>query len=37
MKLYLLILDKATSHLRLEPDWPTILQICDQIRQGDVQ
>ncbi|XP_049776046.1 hepatocyte growth factor-regulated tyrosine kinase substrate [Schistocerca cancellata] len=31
------LLDKATSNLRLEPDWPTILQICDQIRQGDVQ
>ncbi|XP_054284785.1 hepatocyte growth factor-regulated tyrosine kinase substrate-like isoform X1 [Macrosteles quadrilineatus] len=31
------LLDKATSHLRLEPDWPVILQICDQIRQGDVQ
>ncbi|XP_046470166.1 hepatocyte growth factor-regulated tyrosine kinase substrate isoform X2 [Neodiprion pinetum] len=31
------LLDKATSNLRLEPDWPTILQICDLIRQGDVQ
>ncbi|XP_015596295.1 hepatocyte growth factor-regulated tyrosine kinase substrate isoform X2 [Cephus cinctus] len=31
------LLDKATSNLRLEPDWPTILQICDVIRQGDVQ
>ncbi|KAG8333539.1 hypothetical protein J6590_000688 [Homalodisca vitripennis] len=29
--------EKATSHLRLEPDWPTIIQICDHIRQGDVQ
>ena len=29
--------DKATSNLRLEPDWPAILQICDLIRQGDVQ
>ncbi|KAK7793068.1 hypothetical protein R5R35_013513 [Gryllus longicercus] len=31
------LLEKATSNLRLEPDWPTILQICDLIRQGDVQ
>ncbi|XP_046660667.1 hepatocyte growth factor-regulated tyrosine kinase substrate isoform X2 [Homalodisca vitripennis] len=31
------LLEKATSHLRLEPDWPTIIQICDHIRQGDVQ
>lgn len=30
-------LDKATSHLHLEPDWVAILQICDLIRQGDVQ
>ncbi|XP_032664910.1 hepatocyte growth factor-regulated tyrosine kinase substrate isoform X2 [Odontomachus brunneus] len=31
------LLDKATSHFQLEPDWPTILQICDSIRQSDVQ
>uniref|UniRef100_T1HCT8 Hepatocyte growth factor-regulated tyrosine kinase substrate n=5 Tax=Rhodnius TaxID=13248 RepID=T1HCT8_RHOPR len=31
------LLDKATSNLKLEPDWPVILQICDHIRQGDVQ
>lgn len=31
------LLDKATSNLKLEPDWPLILQICDLIRQGDVQ
>lgn len=31
------LLDKATSHLHLEPDWVAILQICDLIRQGDVQ
>lgn len=31
------LLEKATSNLRLEPDWPAILQICDLIRQGDVQ
>ncbi|KAK0082250.1 hypothetical protein PV325_010788 [Microctonus aethiopoides] len=30
------LLDSATSHLHLDPDWPTILQICDLIRQGDV-
>lgn len=34
---YLSILDKATSHLLMEPDWPTIIQICDMIRQNDVQ
>ena len=28
--------DKACSHLLLEPDWDSILQICDLIRQGDV-
>ncbi|XP_011307176.1 hepatocyte growth factor-regulated tyrosine kinase substrate [Fopius arisanus] len=31
------LLDKATSHLHLDPDWPTILQICDTIRAGDIQ
>ncbi|KAI5698209.1 hypothetical protein M8J76_003565 [Diaphorina citri] len=30
-------LDKATSNLKLEPDWEAILKICDMIRQGDVQ
>ncbi|XP_055918152.1 hepatocyte growth factor-regulated tyrosine kinase substrate isoform X2 [Eupeodes corollae] len=29
-------LENATSHLRLEPDWPSILLICDTIRQNDV-
>uniref|UniRef100_A0A8D8S8Y9 Hepatocyte growth factor-regulated tyrosine kinase substrate n=1 Tax=Cacopsylla melanoneura TaxID=428564 RepID=A0A8D8S8Y9_9HEMI len=29
------LLDKATSHLLLEPDWEAILRICDIIRQGD--
>lgn len=31
------LLDKATSNLLLEPDWPSILQICDLVRQGDTQ
>lgn len=31
------LLDKATSNLLLEPDWVPILEICDLIRQGDVQ
>ncbi|XP_013792297.2 hepatocyte growth factor-regulated tyrosine kinase substrate-like [Limulus polyphemus] len=31
------LLEKATSHLLLEPDWTSILQISDCIRQGDVQ
>ncbi|XP_033335667.2 hepatocyte growth factor regulated tyrosine kinase substrate [Megalopta genalis] len=31
------LLDKATSYLQLEPDWVPILQICDLIRQGDIQ
>ncbi|XP_059491288.1 hepatocyte growth factor-regulated tyrosine kinase substrate [Neocloeon triangulifer] len=30
------LLDRATSNLRLEPDWPAIIQICDLIRQSDV-
>ncbi|XP_013414877.1 hepatocyte growth factor-regulated tyrosine kinase substrate [Lingula anatina] len=30
-------LDKATSQLLLEPDWDAILQICDLIRQNDIQ
>nr|XP_022317585.1 hepatocyte growth factor-regulated tyrosine kinase substrate-like [Crassostrea virginica] len=30
-------LEKATSQLLLEPDWDSILQLCDCIRQGDVQ
>lgn len=35
VKLKKFFLDKATSNLRLDPDWPTILQICDLIRQND--
>ncbi|KAL4240613.1 hypothetical protein ACF0H5_001404 [Mactra antiquata] len=31
------LLEKATSQLLLEPDWDSILQISDCIRQGDVQ
>lgn len=31
------LLDKATSLSNLEPDWASILQICDSIRQNDVQ
>lgn len=30
-------LEKATSQLLLEPDWDSTMQICDIIRQGDVQ
>lgn len=30
-------IEKATSQLLLEPDWDSILQICDCIRQGDIQ
>ncbi|CAH1179894.1 unnamed protein product [Phaedon cochleariae] len=31
------LLDKATSHLLMDPDWVSTLQICDLIRQDDVQ
>ena len=31
------LLDKATSKLLLEPEWDSIMQICDILRQGDVQ
>ncbi|XP_060827157.1 hepatocyte growth factor-regulated tyrosine kinase substrate isoform X2 [Bombus pascuorum] len=31
------LLDKATNPYQLEPDWVAVLQICDLIRQGDVQ
>ncbi|KAF5277206.1 hypothetical protein FQR65_LT03912 [Abscondita terminalis] len=31
------LLDKATSHLLMEPEWTAILQICDLVRQNDVQ
>lgn len=31
------LLEKATSNLLMEPDWPSILQICDLVRQDDVQ
>ncbi|XP_066140552.1 hepatocyte growth factor-regulated tyrosine kinase substrate isoform X1 [Euwallacea fornicatus] len=31
------LLDKATSQLLMEPDWPSIIQICDLIRQNDIQ
>uniref|UniRef100_A0ABD2VY21 Hepatocyte growth factor-regulated tyrosine kinase substrate n=1 Tax=Trichogramma kaykai TaxID=54128 RepID=A0ABD2VY21_9HYME len=30
------LLEKATSNLNLEPEWPKIMSICDMIRQGDV-
>lgn len=30
------LLENATSHMLLEPDWTLILQICDCIRQQDV-
>ncbi|XP_001636927.3 hepatocyte growth factor-regulated tyrosine kinase substrate isoform X2 [Nematostella vectensis] len=30
------LLERATSQLQLEPDWATILQICDSVRQQDV-
>ena len=30
------LLERATSHLLLEPDWNAILVICDTIRSGDV-
>jgi len=29
------LLEKATSQLLLEPDWASIMSICDSIRQGD--
>lgn len=29
-------LEKSTSPLLLEPDWDSVLKICDLIRQGDV-
>lgn len=29
-------LETATSHLKLEPDWSSIIVICDLIRQNDV-
>ena len=32
----LFVLERATSHLLLEPDWDSILTICDCIRQGDI-
>lgn len=31
------VLDKSTSQLLLEPDWNSILLICDCIRQEDVK
>lgn len=31
------LLEKATSKLLLDPDWDSVIQICDAIRQGDVQ
>ncbi|XP_052128378.1 hepatocyte growth factor-regulated tyrosine kinase substrate isoform X8 [Frankliniella occidentalis] len=31
------LLDKATDHCQLDPNYSTILQICDTIRQGDCQ
>ncbi|KAK2166855.1 hypothetical protein LSH36_34g03012 [Paralvinella palmiformis] len=31
------LIEKSTSHLNLEPDWDSTLQICDSIRQRDIQ
>uniref|UniRef100_T1IQW8 Hepatocyte growth factor-regulated tyrosine kinase substrate n=1 Tax=Strigamia maritima TaxID=126957 RepID=T1IQW8_STRMM len=31
------LLEKSTSNLLLEPDWASILQLCDCLRQGDIQ
>ena len=30
------LLEKSTSQLLLEPDWTSIMMLCDSIRQGDV-
>lgn len=27
--------DNATSHLHLEPDWSSMLILCDRIRQNE--
>ena len=34
---FCVFLEKATSQLLLEPDWNSILLICDCIRQEDVK
>ncbi|KAF5287493.1 hypothetical protein FQA39_LY04121 [Lamprigera yunnana] len=31
------LLDKATSNFLMDPEWTAILQICDLVRQNDVQ
>ena len=31
------LIEKATSHLLLEPDWQSIIEICDIICQGECQ
>jgi len=31
------LIEKATSHLQLEPDWNAIIAVSDCIRQGDVE
>ena len=35
--IFLINVEKATSLTNLEPDWTSIMQICDAIRQNDVQ
>lgn len=30
------LVEKATSHLIMEPDWKINMEICDQIRQNDI-
>ena len=30
------LLDKSTSQLLLEPDWSSIIMLCDSIRGGEV-
>ena len=37
VKFFFFISEKATSPLLLEPDWQSIIQICDIICQGDCQ
>ena len=35
--LFIILTEKATSKLLLDPDWESTMLICDAIRQGDVQ
>lgn len=36
LNIYIFLTDKATSPLLLEPDWKSILQLCDIVKTQEI-